>query len=159
MANRIWSLGASATETLFEGGARTAAVREANTNYDAYVATYRQTVLTALQAVEDQLANLRVLSDQAQQQAIAVESANRAATIAFNQYMAGTAIYTTVITAEVTALSNAETSLQIQQSRILDSVSLIEALGGGWDATSLPSKNSMQQDNPLLPSFIQKDKN
>ena len=159
VANRIWSLGASATETLFEGGARTAAVREANTNYDAYVATYRQTVLTALQAVEDQLANLRVLSDQAQQQAIAVESANRAATIAFNQYMAGTAIYTTVITAEVTALSNAETSLQIQQSRILDSVSLIEALGGGWDATSLPSKNSMQQDNPLLPSFIQKDKN
>lgn len=79
--------------------------------------------------------------------------------ISFNQYMAGTQIYTTVITAEVTALSNAETALQIQQSRILDSVTLIEALGGGWDASSLPSKDSMQTDNPLLPSFIQKDKN
>lgn len=64
VVNRIWSLGASATETLFEGGSRTAAVREANTNYDYYTATYRQTVLTALQNVEDQLSNLRILSDQ-----------------------------------------------------------------------------------------------
>ncbi|ANA13505.1 MULTISPECIES: efflux transporter outer membrane subunit [Acetobacter] len=159
VANRIWALGASATETLFEGGARTAAVREANTNYNYYVAAYRQTVLTALQQVEDQLANLRVLADQADQQAVAVEAANKAVQISFNQYMAGTQIYTTVITAEVTALSNAETALQIQQSRILDSVTLIEALGGGWDASSLPSKDSMQTDNPLLPSFIQKDKN
>lgn len=159
VANRIWALGASATETLFEGGARTAAVREAETNYNYYVAAYRQTVLTALQQVEDQLANLRVLADQADQQTVAVEAANKAVQISFNQYMAGTQIYTTVITAEVTALSNAETALQIQQSRILDSVTLIEALGGGWDASSLPSKDSMQTDNPLLPSFIQKDKN
>lgn len=159
VANRIWSLGASATETLFEGGARTAAVREADTNYDAYVATYRQTVLAALQGVEDQLSNLRILADQADQQHVALEAANKAVTVAFNQYMAGTQIYTTVITAEVTALSNAQTALQIQQSRILDSVSLIEALGGGWDASELPSKGSMQTDNPFLPSFIQKNKN
>ncbi|MFT8656274.1 MAG: efflux transporter outer membrane subunit [Acetobacter papayae] len=159
VVNRIWSLGASATETLFEGGSRTAAVREANTNYDYYTATYRQTVLTALQNVEDQLSNLRILSDQASQQDIALSAANKAASISFNQYLAGTEIYTTVITAEVTALSNAETALQIQQSRMVDSVSLIEALGGGWDAASLPSKNSMQKDNPFLPSFIQKDRN
>lgn len=159
VANRIWSLGASATETLFEGGARTAAVREADTNYDAYVATYRQTVLTALQGVEDQLSNLRILADQAEQQHVALEAANKAVTVAFNQYMAGTQIYTTVITAEVTALSNAQTALQIQQSRILDSVSLVQALGGGWDASELPSKGSMQTDNPFLPSFIQKNKN
>lgn len=159
VANRIWTLGASATETLFEGGARTAAVREADTNYDTYVATYRQTVLTALQGVEDQLSNLRILAEQADQQHVALEAANKAVTVAFNQYMAGTQIYTTVITAEVTALSNAETALQIQQSRILDSVSLVEALGGGWDASELPSKDSMQTDNPFLPSFIQKDKN
>ncbi|MFT8417837.1 MAG: efflux transporter outer membrane subunit [Acetobacter sp.] len=159
VANRIWSLGASATETLFEGGARTAAVREADTNYDAYVATYRQTVLTALQGVEDQLSNLRILADQADQQHVALEAANKAVTVAFNQYMAGTQIYTTVITAEVTALSNAQTALQIQQSRILDSVSLVEALGGGWNASELPSKGSMQTDNPFLPSFIQKNKN
>lgn len=122
-------------------------------------ATYRQTVLTALQGVEDQLSNLRILADQAEQQHVALDAANKAVTVAFNQYMAGTQIYTTVITAEVTALSNAQTALQIQQSRILDSVSLVEALGGGWNASELPSKNSMQTDNPLLPSFIQKDKN
>ncbi|MCH4090102.1 efflux transporter outer membrane subunit [Acetobacter sp.] len=159
VANRIWSLGAAATETIFEGGARTAAVHEANANYDSYTATYRQTVLTALQGTEDQLSNLRILSEQATQQAIALDAANKAATVAMNQYLAGTEIYTTVITAQVTALSNAETALSIQQSRMVDSVSLIEALGGGWDASSLPSKGSMQTDNPLLPSFIQKDKN
>ena len=123
------------------------------------MATYRQTVLTALQGVEDQLSNLRILADQAEQQHVALEAANKAVTVAFNQYMAGTQIYTTVITAEVTALSNAQTALQIQQSRILDSVSLVEALGGGWDASELPSKGSMQTDNPFLPSFIQKNKN
>jgi NodT family efflux transporter outer membrane factor (OMF) lipoprotein len=159
VVNRIWSLGASATETLFQGGARTAAVREANTNYDYYTAIYRQTVLTALQNVEDQLSNLRILADQAAQQDIALKAANKAASISFNQYMAGTQIYTTVITAEVTALSNAETALQIQQSRMVDSVSLVEALGGGWNASSLPSKASMQTDNPFLPDFIQKDRN
>ncbi|MCH4093696.1 MAG: efflux transporter outer membrane subunit [Acetobacter peroxydans] len=159
VVNRIWSLGASATETLFEGGARTAAVREANTNYDYYTAIYRQTVLTALQNVEDQLSNLRILADQAAQQDVALKAANKAAGISFNQYMAGTQIYTTVITAEVTALSNAETALQIQQSRMVDSVSLVQALGGGWNASSLPSKASMQTDNPFLPDFIQKDRN
>lgn len=159
VANRIWSLGAAATESLFEGGARTAAVHEANASYDAYVATYRQTVLTALQDTEDQLSNLRILSDQASQQAIALEAANRSVTVAMNQYLAGTEIYTTVVSAQVTALSNAETSLAIQQSRMVDSVALIKALGGGWDASSLPSKGSMQTDNPLLPDFIQKDKN
>lgn len=159
VANRIWSLGAAATETIFEGGARTAAVHEANANYDSYTAAYRQTVLTALQGTEDQLSNLRILSEQAAQQAIALDAANKAATVALNQYLAGTEIYTTVITAQVTALSNAETVLSIQQSRMVDSVSLIEALGGGWDASSLPSKGSMQTDNPFLPSFIQKDKN
>ncbi len=159
VANRIWSLGAAATETIFEGGARTAAVHEANANYDSYTATYRQTVLTALQGTEDQLSNLRILSEQAAQQAIALDAANKAVTVAMNQYLAGTEIYTTVITAQVTALSNAETVLSIQQSRMVDSVSLIEALGGGWNASSLPSKGSMQTDNPFLPSFIQKDKN
>lgn len=159
VANRIWSLGASATETLFAGGSRTAAVHQADANYDLYVATYRQTVLTALQGVEDQLSNLRILAQQADEQKVALEAANKAVTVALNQYMAGTQIYTTVITSEVTALSNAQTALQIQQSRVLDSVALIQNLGGGWDITTLPSKNSMQKDNPFLPSFIQKDKN
>ncbi|MFT8719531.1 efflux transporter outer membrane subunit [Acetobacter sp.] len=159
VANRIWSLGAAATETIFSGGSRTAAVYEANANYDAYTAAYRQTVLTALQGTEDQLSNLRILADQAAQQAIALDAANKAVTVSMNQYMAGTEIYTTVITAQATALSNAETSLAIQQARMVDSVALVQALGGGWDASLLPSKGSMQTDNPLLPSFIQPDKN
>lgn len=156
LANRIWALGASATETLFEGGARVAAVREAKATYNAYVAQYRQTVLTALQSVEDQLSNLRILAQQAQEQEVAVQSAKQAAIVAFNQYMAGTSIYTTVISAEVTAISNAETALQIQRSRILDSISLVEALGGGWNVKDLPSKHLLQKSNILLP-FIQKD--
>lgn len=159
VANRIWSLGAAATETIFSGGSRTAAVYEANANYDAYTAAYRQTVLTALQNTEDQLSNLRILADQATQQAIALDAANKAVTVSMNQYLAGTEIYTTVITAQATALSNAESSLSIQQARIVDSVALVQALGGGWDASLLPSKGSMQTDNPLLPSFIQPDKN
>lgn len=159
VANRIWALGASASETLFSGGSRTAAVHEADSTYDSYVATYRQTVLTALQNTEDQLSNLRILADQAKQQTIALDAANNAVTIATNQYMAGTEIYTTVITSEVTALSNAENLLAIQQSRIVDAITLIGDLGGGWNASDLPSKNSLQRDNPLLPSFIQKDRN
>lgn len=159
VANRAWSLGASASETLFAGGSRTADVRQAEANYDYYVANYRQTVLTALQNVEDQLSNLRLLAQQADQQQMAVEAANRAVQVSLNQYMAGTQIYTSVVTAEATALSNDQTALQIQQGRIIDSVSLIENLGGGWDASEIPDKDSMQRDIPLLPSFIQKDKN
>ncbi|GAB6966558.1 efflux transporter outer membrane subunit [Komagataeibacter kakiaceti JCM 25156] len=157
--NRVWSLGASATEILFEGGSRTAAVHEANAQYDSAVATYRQTVLTALQNTEDQLSNLRILAQQAQQQQKALDFANRTVEVSLNQYMAGTEIYTTVITNENSALSDAETLLGIQQQRMVDSVSLVQALGGGWDASRLPSKNSLQKDNPLLPSFIQKDTN
>ncbi|GAA4491688.1 efflux transporter outer membrane subunit [Gluconacetobacter tumulicola] len=159
VANRVWSLGASATETLFSGGSRTAAVHSADAQYDSAVATYRQTVLTALQGTEDQLSNLRILAQQAAQQDIALDYANKAVQVSMNQYEAGTQIYTTVITNVNTALGIAETTLSIQQQRMVDSVSLIQALGGGWNAARLPSKASLQTDNPFLPSFIQKDKN
>ncbi|MCQ8241040.1 efflux transporter outer membrane subunit [Rhizosaccharibacter radicis] len=159
VANRFWSLGASATEVLFNGGARTAEVRAARAAYDESVANYRQTVLTAFQGVEDELAALRILQQQAAAQEDAVKLANQSVQVALNQYQAGTTIYTTVITTQTTALSNAETALGIQQSRIVASVNLIDQLGGGWDASLLPSKNSLQTDNPLLPAFIQRDKN
>lgn len=159
IANRVWSLGAAATETLFSGGSRTAAVHEANAQYDNAVATYRQTVLTALQNTEDALSNLRILSQQSLQQQKALDFANRTVEVSLNQYQAGTEIYTTVITNENSALTSAETLLGIQQQRMVDSVSLVQALGGGWDASRLPSKKSLQKDNPLLPSFIQKDTN
>ena len=159
VANRSWSLAASAVETLFDGGERTAAVRAARAAYDQSVANYRQTVLTAFQGVEDQLSNLRILEQQAQAQRQAVDLANQSVAVALNEYKAGTIIYTTVITDQTTALTNAETLLGIQESRILASVSLIDDLGGGWDASELIGKDALQVDNPFLPSFIQKDRN
>ncbi|WP_252345467.1 efflux transporter outer membrane subunit [Gluconobacter sp. P1C6_b] len=156
VSNRIWSLGASASQTLFEGGARTAAVQEANADYDNAVANYRQIVLTALQDTEDQLSSLRTLEEQRRQEQQAVTSALKAADISMNEYRYGTAIYTTVITSQQTALSNQETVLQIQESRLLASVKLIADLGGGWDTTKLPSKGALQSDNPLVPTFLEK---
>lgn len=126
---RTWSLGAGASETIFAGGARSAAVREAEADYDNAVATYRQTVLTALQDTEDQLSNLHYLNDQMVYQEMALKSANEAVRVSMNEYLAGTQIYTTVITAQQTALQYEETRLQIQQQRILSEVRLITDLG------------------------------
>lgn len=151
-ANRVWSLGAAPSETLFAGGARTAAVAQARAAYDQSIANYRQVVLTAFQQAEDQLAALRILERQAAAQAIAVRSAEQAVTIALNEYRAGTAAYTAVITAQETALADEVTLLSIQQSRLVASVALIEALGGGWDTSRLPSKGELQRWNPILPS-------
>lgn len=151
VANRVWSLGASATETLFAGGARTAAVAAARATYDQSVATYRQTVLTAFQQVEDELVALRTLEREAVVQDRAVQSIRRAVVIALNQYRAGTVAYTTVITEQQQELTDEQTALSIRQSRLAASVALIQALGGGWDSTALPSKNSLQTNNPLLP--------
>ncbi|OOL19025.1 secretion protein [Bombella intestini] len=159
LATRTWSLGAAASETLFNGGARSAAVREAEADYDNAVANYRQVVLKALQDTEDQLSNLHYLGDQMTYQNQAVESAQRAVEVSMNEYLAGTQIYTTVITAQQTALQYEESRLQIQQQRLNSVIRLITDIGGGWDTNQLPSKDSLQTDNPFLPSFIQKDKN
>jgi len=150
-ANRVWSLGASATETLFEGGERSAAVRLARANYDESVATYRQTVLTAFQQVEDALANLRILGQQDAIDIQTVADASRAAQIALNEYEAGTQAYTTVITAQNTLLAAQETQISVQQTRLTETVALIEALGGGWRMSDLPDKDWLQRRNPLLP--------
>jgi len=152
LASQFWSFGAAASETLFAGGARTAAVAAARAAYDQAVANYRLTVLTAFQQVEDQLAALRILEQQAAAEATAVRSAQQAVSIALNEYRAGTAAYTAVITAQATELADEETLLAIQQSRLVASVGLIEALGGGWDAARLPSKGELQEWNPILPS-------
>jgi NodT family efflux transporter outer membrane factor (OMF) lipoprotein len=134
VANEIWSVGGTATQTLFEGGARSAAVAAAKAQYDASVATYRQTVLTALQQVEDQLVNLRLSAQQAVIQDAAVRDARRAAQITLNEYEAGTQPYTTVVTAQNTLLAAQQTALSIEQSRLTGAVALIVALGGGWEA-------------------------
>jgi NodT family efflux transporter outer membrane factor (OMF) lipoprotein len=137
-ANRVWSLGAAASQPLFNGGATSASVRAARDAYDQAVATYRQTVLTAFQQVEDALSDLRILQQQyaAQQEAVAL--AQRAVEVTLNQYRAGTAAYTAVITAENTLLTDRQTLLSLQQQRLVASVALIEAIGGGWSTADLP---------------------
>ncbi len=156
-ANQFWSLGVAASDDIFEGGLRSATVRAARANYDASVADYRQTVLTAFEGVEDELAALRIYRDQAEAERLAVIAAERDVTVAFNEYQAGTADYTTVATAQTNALSNAESALTVQQNRLVASVALIEALGGGWTTAELPGRNALQKNDPFIPAFIQPD--
>jgi NodT family efflux transporter outer membrane factor (OMF) lipoprotein len=137
-ADRVWSLGGAATQTLFDGGERSAAVAVARANYDASVASYRQTVLTALQGVEDQLIALHTLQDESTVAAQAVDSAKQAADVALDDYKAGTVAFTTVITDDETYLTDRETLVTIQQNRLVASVDLVEALGGGWQTSELP---------------------
>jgi NodT family efflux transporter outer membrane factor (OMF) lipoprotein len=139
--NNLWSFGGSATDTLLDFGARPAQVRQARAAYDATVANYRQTVLTAFQQVEDELATLRILEQQVQVQEQTVRDANLAVQLTLNQYKAGTVAYTSVITAQTIAFGDAQTLLNIRQNRLVASVNLIEALGGGWNATSLGTRS------------------
>jgi NodT family efflux transporter outer membrane factor (OMF) lipoprotein len=132
LSNSLWSLGTNASETLFQGGTRTATVRAAEFGYDESIATYRQTVLSAFQAVENDLSNLRILAEQAQAEQAAVTDATQAVQIALNEYEAGTQAYTTVVTAQTTLLADQENALTVQQNRLLASIALIQDLGGGW---------------------------
>jgi NodT family efflux transporter outer membrane factor (OMF) lipoprotein len=138
-ADRVWSLGGSATETLFDAGQRSAAVAAARANYDASVATYRQTVLATLQSVEDQLVALHTLQDESTVAAAAVDSAKQAADVALEEYKAGTVAFTAVITDDEVYLTDRQTMVTIQQNRLIASVELIEALGGGWASAELPN--------------------
>src|ERR1017187_1526004 len=137
--SRFWSVGPTLAETLFDAGLRTAAVAQFQAAYDQTVANYRQTVLTAFQQVEDNLAALRILSTQTQQQDAAVNAARRYLAIATDRYKLGLDPYLDVITAQTTLLSNQQTAVSLRMQQLTDSVQLIEALGGGWDATQLPS--------------------
>ncbi len=151
IANGIWSLGVTGAETVFSGGARPAAVAAARATYEQNVAVYRQTVLTAFQQVEDALANLRVLERQAVAEAAAVASAGRAVDATLNAYRAGTVAYTSVITEQQLQLTDQQAALAVRQSRLVASVALIEALGGGWSAASLPAPELIKKANPIFP--------
>ncbi|MFL9962451.1 efflux transporter outer membrane subunit [Paraburkholderia sediminicola] len=150
VANYVWSLGGSATETLFDGGLRSADVDAAKAAYDSAVANYRGTVLTAFQNVEDDLSGLRILAEQAVVLESAVLDANRGAEIAFNEYQAGTVDYTTVAVAQATQLSTQQTALNVQESRLLDAASLFGDLGGGWSTGELhdPRHPTARQATP-----------
>ena len=138
--NNFWSFGGTLTDTLLDFGARPAQVRQARAAWDAAVANYRQTVLTAFQQVEDELATLRILERQVEVQEQTVKSANLAVQLTLNQYRAGTVAYTSVVTQQAIALADAQTLLNIRQNRLTASVALIQALGGGWNATTLGSR-------------------
>ncbi len=148
--NRIWSLGANATETLFEGGARNQAVRAARAAYDASGATYRQTVLSALEQVEDELVALHVLQEQAVAEDYAVKTAQRSVQIALNEYQAGTVAYTTVNTEQTALFSDQQAALSVQEQRLAASVALVQALGGGWNVSALPGREELQKGLPFL---------
>jgi NodT family efflux transporter outer membrane factor (OMF) lipoprotein len=135
---KFWTLGAQATDSLLDWGQRHDLVLSARAAYDASAANYRQTVLTALQQVEDNLAGIRILKDEAAVEDVAVTEATQAAQIAVNEYDAGTVDFTTVVAAQVTELNNRESALAIHQEQLTSSVALIQALGGGWTMADLP---------------------
>jgi NodT family efflux transporter outer membrane factor (OMF) lipoprotein len=135
----FWSAGPAAAATLFDGGRRRAVSAQAQAGYDETVASYHETILRSLQEVEDSLATLRVLREEADIQASAVAAAERSLTLATNRYRGGVTSYLEVITAQNAALSNQRAAVSILSRRLEASVLLIKALGGGWTAASLPA--------------------
>jgi len=132
--SRFWSVGPAVAATLFDAGLRKSQTEQAIANYDATVATYRQTVLTALQDVEDNVAALRILEEEAVVQREALEAARQTLELTLNQYKGGVVSYLNVVTAQTTALQNERTAVDLQSRRLQASVLLVRALGGGWSA-------------------------
>jgi outer membrane protein TolC len=128
----FWSVGSTVAQIIFDAGRRKAVAEQARAAYDATVATYRQTVLTAFQSVEDNLAALRILEEEAQQQDKAVKTAEMALIIAFNRYRGGVTTYLEVVTAQNAALVAERTAVDLLTRRMIAAVLLIRALGGGW---------------------------
>lgn len=139
----LWSVGANLAATLFDAGRRRAIVESQQAAYDATVAGYRETVLTALQQVEDNLAALRILETEAAKVQQTIASADRALTIATAQYRAGTTSYLTVLTSQAQLLSAQRSAVGLQARRLSASVQLIEALGGGWNTSQLPTRQAL----------------
>ena len=135
--NRLWSIGAVVAETVFDAGLRSAQTAQARAAYDASVASYRQTVLTGFQEVEDNLAALRILEEEAMAQDDAVKSARQSLQVSINQYKAGTISALNIITVQTIALNDEQTAVGIAGQRMTASVLLISALGGGWDTSEL----------------------
>ena len=137
--NAFWAVGPALAQTLFDAGRRRATSESAPANYDASVATYRQTSLTAFQEVEDNVAALRILENEAQQQERAVASSKDSLQLFTNRYKGGVDTYLQVITAQTTELANERNAIDIQRRRLDASVLLIKALGGGWNVSNLPT--------------------
>jgi NodT family efflux transporter outer membrane factor (OMF) lipoprotein len=137
--SRFWSVGPNVAENVFDGGLRRALTAQARAAYDGSVAAYRQAVLTAFQSVEDNLAALRILEDEARTQDEAVKAAQQSVIVTTNQYKAGIVSYLNVITVQAIALTNETNAVQILGRRMTAAGLLIQALGGGWSVSELPS--------------------
>jgi len=149
LPNRFWSVGPQLAATLFDGGARSAQVEAARAVYDQNVASYRQTVLTAFQEVEDSLAGLRILEQEYALQQQAVALAQKGLDLELNRYKAGTVTYNDVITTQTTLLTNEETEVSLLSQRVAFTVSLIKALGGGWDTSKLATADVQLGSKPI----------
>jgi NodT family efflux transporter outer membrane factor (OMF) lipoprotein len=143
--SRFWSVGPSVSETLFDAGLRRAAVSQFVSLYNANVAGYRQTVLTAFQQVEDNMAAERILSKQIQEQQLAVQSAQLYLELATARYETGVDQYLNVLVAQTTLLSDQQQLAALHTQSMTASVQLIEALGGGWDVSQLPTPGQVSQ--------------
>ncbi len=145
VANRLWSVGPSASETLFDGGLRQATIHQYVATYNGDLAAYRQTVLTAFQQVEDYLAQVRVLSKQLSQQRAAVSSAQEYVKLETDRYKTGVDPYFNVVTAQTTLLVDQQNAITVQIQEMTGAVLLIKALGGGWDRSKLPTTEQVSQ--------------
>lgn len=144
---RFWSLGASASETIFDGGLRRATLHQYTAQFNADVAAYRQTVLTAFQQVEDYSATVRVASQQLERQRAAVAAAQKFLDIATSRYQTGLDPYLNVIAAQTTLLSDQQTEVTLRVNEMTALVQLIQALGGGWNVDQLPSPEAVTNRN------------
>jgi NodT family efflux transporter outer membrane factor (OMF) lipoprotein len=147
----LWSAGSSAVMTVFDGGRRRALNDQAQAAYDQVVADYRQTTLTGFQQVEDSVAALRILEQEARVQANATTAAEQALQTSITRYQGGVTTYLEVITSQNAALTNEVTSVNILGRRMANTVLLIQALGGGWDTSQLPTNLSAKDQAPILP--------
>ncbi len=156
IASRTWSVGPTISETIYDGGLRRATVNQYIATYNGDVASYRQTVLTAFQQVEDYLAAVRILSQQIQEQTLAAKSSQEFVDLEFARYQTGVDPYINVVTAQNTLLADQETLATLQVQQMTESVQLIEALGGGWDVSQLPSPGDVARKLTKAETVIQK---
>jgi NodT family efflux transporter outer membrane factor (OMF) lipoprotein len=141
--SRFWSVGPTVAETIFDAGLRNATMAQYRATYDQTVANYRQTVLTAFQQVEDELAAMRILAQDIQQQEAAVEAASRSLQEATVRYKAGLDPYLNVISAQTILLNDEQTAVNFRMQQMVATVQLIKALGGGWNAAQIPSPHEV----------------
>ena len=154
--SRFWSVGASVSEPLFDAGLRRAAVQQNIATYNADLAAYRQTVLNAFQQVEDGLAEVRILSQQIQQEQQAVKYAQEFLQIEQTRYQLGIDPFINVLLAQTTLLQDMQTLNAVQVQEMTSAVALVEALGGGWDRSQLPNPGQVTQKPAATETAIQK---